>query len=77
MKSIVGRFLGFVASLGLVAVLATPAFADHDDRDDHGKPAPSSHSAPEIDAAGLGAIASLLVGGTLVLKSRRGAKPSA
>ena len=73
MKSTVGRLLGFVASLGLVVLLATPAFAkDHDDDERGGG---QSHSAPEIDPAGLGAIASLLVGGSLVLKSRR--KPTA
>jgi hypothetical protein len=66
MKSIVGRLLGFVAALGLVAVMSSPAFAD---RDDH--PKKPSHSAPEIDPAGLAAVGALLVGGTLLLKSRR------
>lgn len=77
MKSILGRLFGFVGTLGLVAVLSSPAFADRDH--DNGKgnddnKGSSSHSAPEIDPAGLAAIGSLLVGGTLLLKSRRGDK---
>jgi hypothetical protein len=73
MKSTVGRLLGFVASLGLVVLLAGPAHADRGEHEDQGHQ--ESHSAPEIDPAGLGAVASLLVGGSLVLKSRR--KPTA
>ncbi len=72
MKSILGRVLGFVASLGLVIALSAPAWADREDHEHGPKP---THSAPQIDPAGLAAIGSLLVGGTLLLKSRRGARP--
>ena len=77
MKSILGHLFGFVGTLGLVAVLSSPAFADRDH--DNGKGNDdnvhsSSTSAPEIDPAGLAAIGSLLVGGTLLLKSRRSDK---
>ena len=70
----VAHFLGFVASLAVTLMLASPspAWAGHDHRP---KPPHGSHSAPEIDPAGLGAIASLLAGGMLLLKSRRGARP--
>ena len=63
-----GRVLGFVGSLSIVALLAGPAHAGNSHRP---RPSPGSHSAPEIDPAGLGAMASLLVGGTLLLKGRR------
>ncbi|HEY2901753.1 MAG TPA: hypothetical protein VGL59_14315 [Polyangia bacterium] len=74
MKSTAGRLFGFVASLGLFVLLATPAHAvqGHEDF----RQGPPSHSAPEIDPAGLGAIGSLLVGGSLLLKSRRGKRPA-
>ena len=75
MLSKVGRFLGFVASLAVLMTLASPARAGHHDRTP--KHPPTSHSAPEIDPAGLGALASLLVGGTMLLRSRRSARPTA
>ncbi|HEX3695409.1 MAG TPA: hypothetical protein VH374_08460 [Polyangia bacterium] len=74
MKSTVGRLFGFVASLGLLVLLASPAHADNGHEDFH--QGPPSHSAPEIDPAGLGAIGSLLVGGSLLLKARRGKNPA-
>jgi hypothetical protein len=71
MKAMISRSLGIlVASLGLVALLAMPALADHGRR-------PKSHPAPEIDPSGLGAIVSLLVGGAVLLKSHRSARPRA
>lgn len=72
MKSILGRFLGFVGGLGLLAVLSSSAYADRGDHEHGPKPA---HSVPEIAAVGVGAVGSLLVGGTLLLKSRRGSAP--
>ncbi len=73
MQSFVGRFLGFVAAAAVVLALASPALAgDHDRRPP--KP-PKTHKAPEIDPAGLGAMASLLAGGTLLLKARRNGRP--
>ncbi len=71
-----GRLLGFVrflAPLGIIVLLSSPARAGHEDQRRPHK----SHSAPEIDPAGIGAIASLLVGGTMLLKSRRGSRPGA
>ena len=65
MQSFVGRWVGFLSSLGLLMVLSSPVFAG----DGHPKPKP--HSAPEIASVGLGATASLLIGGTLLLGSRR------
>jgi hypothetical protein len=71
MRTMIGRSLGvLVASLGLVVLLATPAGA-HPDK------GPKSHPAPEIDPSGLGAIASLLVGGAVLLKSQRSARTRA
>ncbi len=72
MHAIVARLLGFVASLAVVALLAAPAHAGRDPwRPVHHPP---SHSAPEIDPAGAGAIVTLLVGGTMLLRSRRSAR---
>lgn len=64
MRSLVARVFGFLSSLALLMALASPSFAG-----DHHKPKP--HSAPEIGTVGLGATASLLIGGTLLLESRR------
>jgi len=76
MKSTVSRLFHFVASLAFVALLAAPAYAGQHDRNNHNEDKrdnnpPASQSAPEIDPAGLGAIGSLLIGGSLLLKSRR------
>jgi hypothetical protein len=78
MKSTVSRLFHFVASLAFVALLAAPAYAGHNDRneDKRDNSPPASHSAPEIDPAGLSAIGALLVGGSLLLKSRRNARVS-
>jgi hypothetical protein len=81
MKSTVSRLFHFVASLAFVALLAAPAYAGQHDRDDdkddkHDNNPPASHSAPEIDPAGLSAIGALLIGGSLLLKSRRNPRVS-
>ena len=76
MPSIVGRILGFVASLAVVMTLSSPASAGRHDPKPPKHP-PSSRSVPELDPAGLGALASLLVGGTLLMRSRRHSRPTA
>ena len=73
MFSTLGRFLGFAAVLAVVVAFASPAHAGHRPGPGH----PPSHAAPEIDAAGLGAIVTLLGGGTMVMRSRRGRRPTA
>jgi hypothetical protein len=68
MRVIVTRLLGFMGALAIVGALATPAFAGHHNNNNR------RHAAPEIDPASAGAMVTLLAGGTMLLKSRRGAR---
>jgi hypothetical protein len=66
MKSNFGRVCAFLATSAFVALLSTPTFA-HDKK----KEPPVTLSAPEIGPGFVGATAALLVGGALLISSRR------
>lgn len=75
MKITNARLLRSLATLGVAALLVTSAFAGPQQHKPRNKqpttpPAPPS-GAPEIDPSIAGSLAALLVGGALLLQSRR------
>jgi len=74
------RFLGLVAVLLAGFAIASPAFADDDSKEktekekDKDKDKGDKKRAPEIDPAGVGSAAALLLGGALLLQARRSSR---
>ena len=72
------RFLGLVAVLLAGFAIASPAFADDDSKEktekEKDKDKGDKKRAPEIDPAGAGSAAALLLGGALLLQARRSSR---
>lgn len=70
MMSQLKKFCAGLMMVGALALVSVPAFAKPDDKPD--KPEKGDRrSVPEIDPVAIGAVAAVLVGGTLLIGARR------